>query len=76
MDDKNRVYWACKRGMLELDLILIPFFENHYNNLSIHEKRIFSRLLTATDPELFTWLLGREGPPQEMVEIIEKIIKR
>lgn len=27
-DDKARVKWACRRGMLELDVIIMPFLKS------------------------------------------------
>ena len=31
--EKNRLIWASRRGMLELDLMLQPFVEQHYDQL-------------------------------------------
>jgi antitoxin CptB len=30
----RRIYWHSRRGMLELDLILIQFVENHLRNIA------------------------------------------
>ena len=58
-----RVRWACRRGMLELDVIFQPFVEKHYENLSDEDKAIFIRLLECEDPELFAWFMGHEECP-------------
>ncbi len=58
----SRVYWSCRRGMLELDLILIPFYLHCYPTLTSELQQDFQTLLTATDPELYTWLTGKETP--------------
>ncbi len=57
-DDKlARLHWACRRGMLELDVLLQPFIE-HYPSLSAQQQQDFERLLSCDDPELFSWFMG------------------
>ncbi|MDR8524789.1 MULTISPECIES: FAD assembly factor SdhE [Shewanella] len=55
-----RVKWACRRGMLELDVLFQPFVEEHYESMSLQDKLIFTRLLECEDPELFAWFMGHE----------------
>lgn len=40
--NKARIHWACRRGMRELDISIMPFFEHEYDSLSDEEKRILS----------------------------------
>ena len=54
----KKLKWQCRRGMLELDVILIPFLENHYESLSDHQKAVFTELLNEADPDLFTWIMN------------------
>lgn len=66
-----RVRWACRRGMLELDVLLQPFIEAHYENLSVQQKSAFIRLLECEDPELFAWFMGHEVcPDQELADMV------
>lgn len=60
MDNKPRLRWACRRGMLELDVLFMPFVEEAYDDLSNENKAIFERLLVCQDPELFAWFMGHE----------------
>ncbi|ACA85526.1 protein of unknown function DUF339 [Shewanella woodyi ATCC 51908] len=55
-----RVRWACRRGMLELDVLFQPFVEKHYEQMSVEDKHIFVRLLEGEDPVLFAWFMGHE----------------
>ena len=55
-----RIKWACRRGMLELDVLFQPFVEERYEGLSYEDKQIFARLLACEDPELFAWFMGHE----------------
>ncbi len=60
--------------MLELDLILIPFYDNCYHDLSSKEQLHFESLLDCTDPELYSWLMGYEKcNDPTLVPLIETI---
>ena len=62
-----RVRWACRRGMLELDVIFQPFVEKYYESLSNVDKETFIRLLECEDPELFAWFMGHEDCSDEIL---------
>ncbi len=62
INNKARIHWACRRGMRELDISIMPFFEHEYDSLSDDEKRIFIRLLECDDPDLFNWLMNHGKP--------------
>ena len=63
INNKARIHWACRRGMRELDISIMPFFEHEYDSLSDDEKRIFIRLLECDDPDLFNWLMNQVNLP-------------
>jgi len=72
--DLRRLQWKCRRGMLELDNLLMPFIELGYNELTAQEKRTFDQLLGCSDQVLLTWLLGSKPPEKpEFANVIEKI---
>ena len=73
--NKNRLLWASRRGMLELDLILTPFVENVYNTLSEDDQLRFEVLLECEDQTLFMWFMQRENPSDPNMERIIKIIR-
>lgn len=62
-DDYNRIYWHSRRGMLELDLILMPFVEKHYRTLSAADQQRYVHLLASEDQDLFGWFLQHKTPP-------------
>ncbi len=69
-----RLRWACRRGMLELDLLLSSFLEEAFLNLSEHDQALFIQLLEANDQDLFLWLTGKQvNKNQDVNIIIEKI---
>lgn len=75
--DKRRLRWACRRGMLELDVLFTPFVEEAYDDLTEQQKAIFRRLVTCDDPDLFAWFMGHQPcPDAELAEMVEFILSR
>ena len=70
----NRLRWRSRRGMLELDLLLLPFFDEVYRDLEEDQQLVFQRLLEQEDPELWVWFSrsgkSDDGELQDMVEFI------
>lgn len=60
--EEGKVRWQCRRGMLELELLLIKFFDNQYHTLSSQQRIAFLQLLQQPDPILQQWLSGQALP--------------
>ncbi len=70
----SRLRWACRRGMLELDVLLGNFLEEAYATLSPEDQANFVNLLECNDQELFMWLTGKEKPTDPVfILMVEKI---
>lgn len=73
-DDVRRLTWQCRRGMLELDVLLVPFMEQAFRDLAEDDQDRFVRLLDCEDQDLFVWFMQRgksEDPDlQRMVDLI------
>lgn len=73
-NDIAKIRWQCKRGMLELDLILLEFFDNKFLRLSAELQSDFIQLLSYPDPVLFAWLMGNSPAADfELSNIIQLI---
>lgn len=76
INDKSRIQWACRRGMLELDVAIMPFFKFEYETLSDTDKQAFVDLLKSDDPDLFNWLMNHGEPKdpelKRMVNLIQQ----
>lgn len=72
----NRLRWASRRGMLELDLVLLPFVEQVYATLSADDQARFDALLESEDQDLFRWFLGKEIPNDEATRYIVELVLR
>jgi antitoxin CptB len=70
----NRLYWHSRRGMLELDVLLVPFTKEVYATLNKVDRDLYVRLLECEDQDMFGWFMERaesEDPElQRMVRII------
>ncbi len=72
-DDIARIQYQCRRGMLELDVFLMPFCANCFEGLPANQKVFFVELLEEPDPDLFTWLMGYGEAKQQYSEIVRLI---
>ena len=72
-DDRGRVSWRSRRGMLELDLYLVPFAEREYAGLSAAERESYRELLERPEWEILDWLQGRSAPPVALEAIVGRI---
>lgn len=61
---RKRAYWRSRRGMTELEQILLPFVMLEYDGLSAEQRDDYARLLDAEDWDIFDWLQGRAPAPE------------
>ncbi|OGO91191.1 MAG: hypothetical protein A3F10_01835 [Coxiella sp. RIFCSPHIGHO2_12_FULL_42_15] len=59
---KRRLRWKCRRGMLELDILLVNYFNRCYDTLDLVQQQSFEALLEQEDVVLYAWLMGEEQP--------------
>ena len=77
LNNKARLRWACRRGMLELDVLFLPFVDEAYDQLSESQKLTFERLLEGDDPDLFAWFMGhKECKDAELNDMVQLILNR
>ncbi|CAA0083045.1 FAD assembly factor SdhE [BD1-7 clade bacterium] len=75
-NDNSRVYWHSRRGMLEVDLALMPYAKEVYPSMSDEDKAIYRRLLEEEDTQLFAWVLDREKPEDpELAKMMGHILE-
>ena len=72
----DKAKFKSRRGLNELDQILVPFVQNEFNNLEEKEKFLLVELLEFEDVDLADLILYRKKEPEiKFEEIILKIIK-
>lgn len=73
--EASRVYWRSRRGLLELDLFLMPFAKSRYGLLSATDKAAYQALLRAEDVDLCEWLNKRSQPENlQLQDIVKQVI--
>lgn len=71
---KAKIRWRCRRGMLELDILLERFVARALDSLSMVQLTQFETLLSKPDPDLYAWLMGYESPVRkELMDFVNFI---
>ena len=72
--NKSRLYWQCRRGMLELDDLLQGFYKKSIDKLSDQQLASFATLLKSPDDLLLDYLMGRTIPVDPgMADVVNEI---
>ncbi len=70
----SQLRWRCRRGMLELDILLNHFVNNDYEQLKNDQKNTFDRLLDYPDQLLFDLFLGHmESSDNNVSNLVQTI---
>jgi len=60
MKELDRIRWRCRRGMLELDIVLQGFVKKHYMQLNKAELQHFDTLLSLPDNDLWDMITSKK----------------
>ena len=71
--DCERVRWRSRRGMLELDLLLVRFADECYEALPGPLQADYRALLECDDWVVLDWLREREVPPRKFGPVVNAI---
>ena len=71
----KKLWWHSRRGMLELDVLLVPFVEEAYRGLADDDKQRYKDLLAQEDTDLFAWFMERLQPEDaDLARIVEIVL--
>ena len=71
-----RMRWQCRRGMRELDVLLMRYFEEHYPHATPTQQQSFAALLELQDPVILAYLTGAATPDQpEIADVIQQLTR-
>ncbi len=76
MSDLDRLRWQCRRGLLEMDLILQRFLAEDLDSLTPEELALFKELLGEVDTVLLAWVMGQEEAPRRYDALIQRLQRR
>ena len=74
VDLKKKILWQCRRGLWELDAILIPFVERNFDDLDSENKSLFTELLSYEDIEVFDLLVNKINPKDKKMKPLVELI--
>lgn len=73
-EEHRRLQWHSHRGMLELDVLLLPFSEKCFLDLSEDDQKLYRRMIDCEDQDLFNWFMEKSKCPdadiQRMIETV------
>lgn len=73
----NRLFWHSRRGMLELDVLLVPFVKEVYTTLDAEDQARYRKLLECEDQDMFGWFMQREEPEDpDLRRMVRMILDR
>ena len=74
MVSRSQLIWQCRRGSLELDILLTGYLEQHYDFALESEQVAFCELLSLEDQQIFKFLSGQSKPDTaEMTHLVAHI---
>ncbi len=71
----QRVRWHSRRGLLELDLVLVSFTDRYFESLSIQDQDAYVKLLACEDQDLLSWWLQQTQPHDAAIAHIFTMIR-
>ena len=73
----NRLFWHSRRGMLELDVLLVPFVREAFSDLDEADQQRYRKLLECEDQDMFGWFMERtESEDPELQRMVRMILDR
>ena len=74
-DDQRAIRWRCRRGMRELDDLLVRWLEREWPAASEARRGTFLQLLDCEDDRLWRWFLGHEVAPDAAIDTLVRDIR-
>lgn len=70
----KRLRWRCRRGMRELDQLMLRYLDQAWAQDSDTQRGVFRRLLDGEDDKLWRWFMGYDVPEDaEIATLVERI---
>ena len=73
MNQRSRLIWRCRRGIREMDILLLDYLESHYDNASTEDQKTFEELLEETDLDILSWIIEKTSPDKKYINLISFI---
>ena len=70
MSQRSRLIWRCRRGIREMDILLLDYLETHYDNASTEDQNTFEELLEENDLDILSWIMEKTSPDEKYIDLI------
>ncbi len=76
-EQKKALEWQCRRGIKEIEVLLLPFLEHHFEQEDEEVRMAFVSLLEEADLDMFEWFMKRDTADDERLQwIVDVILER
>ena len=72
--ERRALTWRCRRGMRELDQLLLGYLHDHYVDAEPRLQQAFVDLLDLQDPVIFGYLVRGDAPEDAAIRDIVGVI--
>ena len=73
----RKLRWQCRRGIKEVEVLLVPFYDLCFPQLSQQDQLLFEKLLEQHDVDMFEWFTHRSVPgEQDIARIVQMVLSR
>jgi antitoxin CptB len=71
----SQLKWHCRRGMRELDVLLMRYMERDYIGAAPEQQEAFALLLSLQDPEILALLSGRVATENDHLQhVVQRLL--
>jgi antitoxin CptB len=73
--ERARLEWHCRRGMRELDVVLMRYMARDFDRVDAAEQAAFETLLSFQDPEILDLLTGRlSTQDSHLQDVVQRLL--
>ncbi len=73
MSQRSRLIWRCRRGIREMDILLLDYLETHYDTATVENQNTFVELLEENDLDILSWMMEKTSPDEKYIKLIKFI---
>ena len=73
MSQRSRLIWRCRRGIREMDILLLDYLETHYDTATVENQNTFEELLEENDLDILSWIMEKTSPDEKYIKLIKFI---
>ena len=72
----KRLRWRCRRGMRELDQLMLRYLDRQWAQDSDAQRGVFLQLLDCEDDKLWRWFMGHDTPDDVQIATLVQRIRQ